>query len=322
MPSPAPSLDLRECVMSPALRQLGVRLTPLCCLVLLMLSLSGCNRDTYLKLFGHDRASLLKSSIPPDDESLAIQYVDLLRQRGFDQIEDRLDPSIKNAETRDVLAEMWGMIPAGEPSSVKTVDSRVVHGKDGSTTSITLEYEFAPRAMPTSGRTELTPRSWFLAGVVIETRGGVKTISGFHVMPIPRSFEEANEFSLLDKGISQYAGLGVAIGISVFTLYVCVLYNRTKAGRQKWLWLVPILTGVFRVSVNWTSGDWSFTPLTIQAPPVIALCSPYGPWMIQITIPLGAIVFMLLRRDGTSDIVAAPLMQSSASGPADAPTHQ
>ncbi len=303
MASSAPGLDLRECVMSPALRQFGVRWTGLCCLLLLIVSLSGCTRDTYLKLFGYDRASLLKKFTPQDDESLAIQYVDLLRQRRFDQIEERLDPSIKNAETRDALNGMWGIIPAGEPSSVKTVDSRVVYGKDGSTTSITLEYEFAPRATPTSGSTELVPRSWFLAQVVVETRGGVKTISGFHVMPIPKSFEEANEFSLLDKGISQYAGLCLAVGVSVFTLYVFVLCIRTKTGRQKWLWLVPILIGVFRVTVNWTSGQWSFTPLAIQAPPVITLCSPYGPCMIQITIPLGAIVFLLLRRDRTSDIV-------------------
>src|ERR1700686_623836 len=205
---------------------------------------------------------------------------------------------------------MWGIIPAGEPSSVKTVDSRVVYGKDRATTSITLEYEFAPRAMPTSGRTELIPRSWLLAQVVIETRGDVKTISGFHVMPIPRSFEEANEFSLLDKGISQYAGLCLAVGVSVFTLYVFVLCIRTKTGRQKWFWLAPILIGLFRVTVNWTSGEWSFTPLAIQAPPVITLCSPYGPWMIQVTVPLGAVVFLLLRRDRTSDIVASPLMQS------------
>jgi hypothetical protein len=307
--------------MSRTLRQFGVRWTRWCCLLLLIVSLSGCTRDTYLKLFGYDRASLLKKFTPPDDESLAIQYVDLLRQRGFDQIEDRLDPSIKNAETHDALAEMWGMIPAGEPSSVKTVDSHVVHGKDGSTTSITLEYEFAPRALPTSGSTESMARSWLLAGVVIQTRGGVKTISGFHVMPIPRSFEEANEFSLLDKGFSQYAGLCVAVGVSVFTLYVFVLCKRTRTGRQEWLWLVPILIGVFRVTVNWTSGEWSFTPLAIQAPPVMTLSSPYGPWMIQVTIPLGAIVFLLLRRDRTSDIVASPLMQSPTSGLGDPPTH-
>jgi hypothetical protein len=279
-----------------------------CCLLPLILLLAGCNRDTYLNLFGYDRASLLKKFTPQDDESLAIQYVDLLRQSRFAQIEDRLDPSIKNAQTRDALTGMYYIIPSGEPLSTKTVDARVVHGSDGSTTSITLEYEFAPQAVPTSGRTELIPRSWLLAQVLIQTRGDVKTISGLHVMTFPKSFEEANEFSLLDKDISQYAGLCLAVGASAFTLYVFVQCIRTKTGRTKWLWLVPILIGVFRVTVNWTSGQWSVTPLAIQAPPVTTFCSPYGPWTLQIAIPLGAVAFLLSRRRGTSD-VTSPLMQ-------------
>jgi hypothetical protein len=291
-------------------RSLGVWRIRCCCLLLLILPLGGCNRDSYLKLFGYDRASLLKKYTPQDDEALAIHYVDLLRQSQFEQIEDRLDSSIKNAETRDTLTGMSYTIPTGEPTSIKTVDSRVIHGRDGSTSSITLEYEFAPRAMPTSGSMELISGVWLIAQVVIQTKGGVKTIAGLHVSPSSRSFEEINEFTLAGKGISQYVGLCLAIGAAAFTLYVFVLCIRTRMGKKKWIWLILILIGVFRLTVNWTTGEWAFTPLTVQAPPVITACSLYGACMLQIMVPLGAIAFLLLRKSRKPEVPFSPIQSS------------
>ncbi len=208
---------------------------------------------------------------------------------------------------------MYYTIPTGEPTSIKTVDSRVIYGRNSSTSSITLEYEFAPQAMPTSGSTELISGSWLIAQVAIQTKGSVKTIVGLHVSPSSRSFEEINEFTLADKGISQYAGLCLAIGAAAFSLYVFVLCVRTKMGKKKWFWLILILIGVFRLTLNWTTGEWSFTPLAVQAPPVITVCSLYGPCLIQIVVPLGAIAFLLLRKHRTSQVPSSPI-QSSALG--------
>jgi hypothetical protein len=277
-----------------------------CCLALLVLPLISCDRDSGLKLFGYDCASLLKKYTPQDDEALAIRYVDLLRQSQFEQIEDRLDPSIKNAETRDTLTGMSYTIPTGEPTSIRTVDSRVVHSRDGSISSITLEYEFEPQAILINGRNEVSG-TWLIAQVVIQTKGGVKTITGLHVAPSSKSFEEINEFTLANKGISQYGGLCLAIGVAAFSLYAFVLCIRTRLGKKKWIWLVFILFGVFRLTMNWTTGEWSLTPLTVQVPPVMCFSTLYGPWMLQITVPLGAIAFLLWREKLTSGVASSPL---------------
>ncbi len=284
-----------------------------CCLLFLALPLGGCNRDNYLRLFGYDRAALLKKYTPQDDEILAIHYVDLLRQSQFEQIEDRLDPSIKNPETRDTLTGMSDTIPTGEPTSIKTVDSRVIYGRDSSTSCITLEYEFAPQAIPINGSAELSG-VWLIAQVVIQTKGGVKSITGLHVSPSSRSFEEINEFTLANKGISQYAALCLAIGAAGFSVYAFVLCIRTRMGKKKWFWLVLILVGIFRFNVNWTTGEWSFTPLTVQVPPVMTACSLYGACTLQIMVPLGAIAFLLLRKNLRSRVASSPL-QAPALGP-------
>jgi|GEM_PF-828404 hypothetical protein len=250
--------------------------------LILLLPLAGCDRDSYLKPFGYDRASLLKRYTPQDDESLAIHYVDLLSQDRFEEVEAGLDPTMKNGETRETLASMAELFPS-RPISRKTVDANVVHGRDSSITSISLEYEFAPRG-------------WLLAQVVIQTRDGVKVISGFHVVPISAPIEVMNEFTFADKGFSQYAGLCLSILVSIFSLYSLVLCIRTPIGKKKWAWLVLIAVGGFRLTLNRTTGQWFFTPLAVQVPPVMMFCSPYGPWMVQIAAPVGAIAFLLSRR--------------------------
>ncbi len=71
---------------------------PLWCVLLLCLPVAGCSRDGWLELYGYDRTSLLKKSIPQEDETLARDCVDLLFQNRFDEIEARLDPSVRNAD--------------------------------------------------------------------------------------------------------------------------------------------------------------------------------------------------------------------------------
>ncbi len=262
----------------------------------LILPLVGCDRESYFKLYGYTRADLLYGTMPREDEVFALHSVDLLRQGRFDQLEDQLDPSIRNAQIRDELARMHDMFPGAQPTSIKTMEAGTVRGRNGFTTHITLEYEFAPQITPTSGRTEWEPRSWLLAQVVILRSDGASTVRGLAVTPTSKSFEEMNEFTLADKGISQYAGLSLALVVVGITLCAFVLCIRSKIGKKKWLWLLPMLVGLLRVTVNWTTGQWTFAPLNIQFPPVNVAVAAYGPWQIIICAPVGAITFLLYCR--------------------------
>jgi hypothetical protein len=50
-------------------------------LLLLVVPLAGCDRDSYLKLFGYDRAKLLRMTVSEKDETLARNYIENVRQR-------------------------------------------------------------------------------------------------------------------------------------------------------------------------------------------------------------------------------------------------
>lgn len=304
------------------MRKVSAALLALALIFLLLLPFVGCNRENYFKLYGLNRDDLLYKTMPREDEAFALHSVDLLRQGRFDQVEDQLDPSIRNAQIRDSLTRMHDVFPSAQPASIKTVEAGSVRGRNGFTTHITLEYEFAPQIMPTSGRTELVPRSWLLSQVVIQRSDGGRTIRGLAVTPTPKSFEEMNEFTLADKGISQYAGLSLALGVAGITLYAFVLCIRSKMGKKKWFWLLPMLVGLLRVTVNWTTGHWTFTPLAYQIPPVNVSVYAYGPWQIIIYAPVGAITFLLLYcRRRPKAITTLPLAQPpTLDQPADAQT--
>jgi hypothetical protein len=246
------------------------------------LPFAGCSRDGLLRFYGYDRASLLKKNMPGDDEALARDCVDLLRQNRFDEIEARLDPSVRSDDIREKLEEMSSLFPS-KPISVKPVEAGIVRGPGFSVTSITLEYQFQ--------------QSWLLAHVVIRQKAGAKAITEFRITPTAEPFEVMNEFTFRDKGLSQYMGLLLALCVLALTLYAFVLCAITKIGDTKWLWLVAMLVGVCRITVNWTTGEWSFTPLSFFLPlPVNLSFSAYGPWMLQIFSPVGAIAFLRLRK--------------------------
>ena len=97
--------------------------------------------------------------------------------------------------------------------------------------------------------------------------------------------------------------LALAVAAPLFSLYALVLCVRTRLRGKKWLWIVAILLGVGALSVNWTTGQWNFQPAYVQLLSASATASPYGPWVISVSVPLGAILFVLRRKELTARVV-------------------
>lgn len=238
-------------------------------LLLLSIALSLC-------LSGCSRAMLIKRITPPEDEVFARKYVDLLREREFDQVEQKLDPSVAGSDLKNTLDKMAGMFPVGEPKSTKVVAYNFRH-------SLTLEYEF--------------PDKWLLADMSIKRMDGASTILAIRVTRIADSLEHINRFSLVGKSALQYGILGLAFAAPIFSFYVFAVCLRTKNLNRKWLWAIFILVGVGKLGVNWTTGALTFTPLAVQVPcgGAKTTMGVYGPWVVAVNLPLGAILFLRKR---------------------------
>jgi len=238
---------------------------------------------------GCSKASMMNAATPSGDEQVARSYIDLLREHKFEQIEEDIDPEISTPNLHEALVGMAAMIPPQDPVSMKVVGANTFQSPGLYKSNITFEYQF--------------PDRWLLANVAVQKKDGVPTIVGFNVKKIPDSLENLNSFRLTGKSMLQYAMLAGTVLAPLFSLYALVLCARARIPKRKWLWIIFILFGIGKFAVNWTTGQWGFMPLSIQLFSSGAFAPPYGAWTLSISLPLGAIWF-LLRRKNVSQVAS------------------
>ena len=238
---------------------------------LVLVAVAGCSQKDLLQKFSS-----------PEDQAAAKSYIDFLRAHNFDKIEEALDLSIRTPDIRGTLTQMAELIPNQKPVSIKLVGAQTYVSSDAKTVNTTFEYNFGNK--------------WLLANVAIRNRHGTKTIVGFNVNPIAQSLESQNRFTLADKSPIHYTVLVAAIAAVLITLYSLIVCARTKLPRRKWFWIFFILFGFGKVAVNWTTGKLALAPLSLQLFSASAFASPYGPWSIAVSFPLGAIAFIFYKR--------------------------
>jgi hypothetical protein len=233
-------------------------------------------------LAGCSQEALSKKLSSPEDEAKAKQYIDHLRNEQFDAIEKDFDPSLRDSKLHDVLVRMAELLPDREPDSVELVSSHTLHGPNGVTRNLALEYGF-------SG-------TWFLINVATHEKAGRATIVGFNVYPQPASQAEQHRFGLQGKTVLQYLVLALVVVLPLFTLYTLVVCVRTKLSGRKWPWVLFILVGITKLEVNWTTGAWDFAPLSLQVLSASAFAPLHGAWILAASLPVGALIFLLQRR--------------------------
>lgn len=244
---------------------------------------------------GCSQESMLKAFTSPEDEKVAKDYIALLQQKKFDQIENDLDPAIKakSADFHQTLLGMGALIPAQNPLSVKLVGASFLNGTHLHKSDITYEYRY--------------PDQSILVRVAVQKKDGVSTIIGFDVRKLSDAEGAGNKFGLSGKSALQYTVLSAAVIAPLFSLYALILCIRTKIRGRKWPWIIAILLGVGTFSVNWATGHWGFQLISIQLFSASAFAPQYGTWTISVSLPLGAILFLLRRKE-----LSAPVEQTIA----------
>jgi hypothetical protein len=242
-------------------------------------------------LMGCSQEQLLQKFSSPEDQATARSYIDRLRARNFDEIEKALDPSVRTPNIREILVKMASLIPNQEPTSVKVVGAQSFSATDAKTVNTTFEYSFGDK--------------WLLASVAVRETQGVRTIVGLNVNPITQSLEAQNRFTLIGKSAVQYSVFIAAIAAVLFSIYSLVVCIRTKFPRRKWLWVLFIVVGFGKLAVNWTTGEWGIAPLSVQLFSASAVAPFYGPWTIAVSLPLGALLFLVLKKPGLERALSA-----------------
>lgn len=263
---------------------LGARILTLS--LILCAALAGCSWDAAFGMVAS-----------PAEQAQAREHVNHLRARNYEAIERALRQDLRTPELRQTLEKMADVVPAGEPRSVRIVSAYKGVSQGAKQLNLSFEYEFAT--------------GWLLATVITEERDGERFVIGFNVAPRAQSLEAENRFSLAGKQPLHYLVLAAAIAAfaaTVIALYRCV---RTRNLWRKPLWILLILVGFGQLTLDWTSGGWRFMPLSLQLFSAGMTSVLNGPWLISVSLPVGALIFLFRSRNGTLTLKEAPGSQAA-----------
>lgn len=233
-------------------------------------------------LTGCDQQAVLAKMTSPAEQATARAFIDQLRHHDFGEIEKAADASIAGPSLDGTLDKMAALMSPGPPISVTLVGARWFSSTAaGRVVNLTYEYHF--------------PERYVVASLATKVKDGKLSIVGLHVYPEKESVAAQNRFQWAGKSALEYAVLAYGIAAMLFSLIVLIVAAKTRMRRRKWLWILFILFGIGKISVNWATGQWGIAVLAAQLLSFSAYASFSGPWTLSVSVPIGAILFLIRR---------------------------
>lgn len=232
-------------------------------------------------------SALVEKSADPDEYALARQIFTKLAAQDYSFIKDRADAVMDDPQLTPKLAEVAKLFPPGDPKSVRLLGAytNVTHAESSTSSfdALKMEYEYDDR--------------WLVADVTF-TRTGTSApkIAGLHATPHLHSLQEITKFRLGGQDATHMALLVVALGDLAFSALALALCIRTPVPRRKAGWIVATLVGFFGFHFNWTTGGFFFSPFWVHIPVAGFSQMMYEPMIVSLTVPVGAIAFLIRRR--------------------------
>jgi hypothetical protein len=254
-------------------------------------------------LSGCEPAAFVDNMVPKEESRQAQELVAKIAARDFAAVEAVLDPSMRTPNLQVELEQMANLVPAGNPKSVHVVGFQRVNNPGATTYSLMLEYEY--------------PTAWLVASVQSERRDGKFILQGANFLPRGQSMSSERLLNFDGKGLLHFVFFALAIVIPLFVLYTLVLCIRTKFARRKWMWVLFVAVGWMQCHLNWSTGAIDVQPLSVMLLGSGMLKSgPMAPWVITVTVPMGAILFLLRRRKLKREAALSLGEQNDLSSPA------
>jgi hypothetical protein len=240
------------------------------CIFLLCLAfVAGCNQESMIAKF-----------TPHPEAEIARQAIDDWRTGHLARQTSLMSPELNGALER--LIAGGTQLSSAAPVSVKLVGLKRNTTNDVKRYDLMYEYAFGGR--------------WMIAEVVIVEEGDRREIAGIHAQMHDRSLEQINGFALGNKSAMHYFMLFLCCLSPLVCITAFVLCLRTPMRRRKVWWALFTLVGLVTFYFNWSTGELEFRPISLQFLGASAVASPYGPWTLGVSIPVGAIWFLLRRK--------------------------
>ena len=226
---------------------------------------------------------LLGLFTPEKEAALARQYLDDLRAGDYAPIKRDFDPAYAPADLDRVLDRAASAFAGEPPKAAKLIAVQTPYMGGNPAYILSYEYEYDKGAV--------------VAGIALLRKDGVLRIAGLHARPTRQKVEDFNAFTFAGKGFKHYLFLALAAGLALFTCVTAFVCLNTPIPRYKWAWVIFVLIGAGSITLNWTTGAFGHNLASLQLFAAGFYKVLYGPVVVKLTSPVGAILFWIQRNE-------------------------
>lgn len=235
-------------------------------------------------LAGCDQKALIEKFVPKDDDALARRFLELVRTGDYVAAEKMLDASLRGEKSMEGFRELNAVLAHGGQLSVEVIGVHTFSSLSDNTKNTNLTYQIR------------FDDAYAAGNVSIQHAAGTATVYSARFQLLPDSLESVNRFTFSGKSIVHYLVFAACIAVPVFVIFTLVVCVRTPVHR-KWLWIIFILIGIGQFQFAWTTGQYDVKWFSFSLFGAgVMRSSSYASWIFSFSVPLGAIVFLALRR--------------------------
>lgn len=223
------------------------------------------------------------NQVPEGVDEYAQRVINLLKENNLDTLQKELVDEYKEDINSDILNQISEQIGTKPITTTRLLQFPI---KQNGFVRRNLTYEIAGDEI------------YNHLQIIVDDYNGNYRLAGFQLNPLQESLLFRNTFSLskiTQKPLPQQIILLFAILVPIFIISVAV-YCLFKRGTNWKKWFIFILFGFFGISINWTTGAISFSPLTFQLLGAGVSRGLLELWSVTTSIPLGAIIYLLVKR--------------------------
>lgn len=235
------------------------------CVVLL----AGCNEE-----------AKLKKATPKDSDLFARDFISALNKKDAAKAEKMIEPSIR-AEAKPKLKSLIDLLSASAPTEVKIIGVR--GQQKGEQKLIQMNYQI------------YYEKAWVVASLALVETPKDRYIFSVRMDPLKAPLEKLYAFKFFGKSILHYVTLLFSVLVPLFILYVLAQCLKLT-DKKKWIWVPFILLGFVSLHLDWTTGRAFLQPLSFLFFGVSFMKQTFGPLVVSVSIPFGAIAFFVVSR--------------------------
>lgn len=240
---------------------------------LIIIGLTGCNTKIDF------------SKIVPDNvDKFATGFISEIHKGNIDSCLTLVLPEMNNDNGKQFLTNTYKNIQSFSIDSFSIINAQKTSMiGDNGFTNYGIDYEYK------------VGNNFLYFSIGIREQYGKMTITAFDGRIIEDSLSKVHAFTLKDKGYLHYLFLFFAILIPLFIIVTLIFVIKTKLPK-KWLWIIGILFGFIKFSINWTTGQVGFGLLNISILGAgFSKAGNMAPWILSFSLPIVAIIFWYKR---------------------------